>query len=49
VEAAEAALTRGARAVAAELLAGARPTPENRFKLPLVERMLAAVLAEARG
>jgi xanthine dehydrogenase YagS FAD-binding subunit len=49
VEAAETALPRGARAVTAELLAGARPTHENRFKLPLAERTLAAVLAEARG
>ena len=49
VEAAEAELPRGARAVADRLLAGARPTRENRFKLPLVERALVAVLAEAKG
>lgn len=49
VEAAEADLPRGARPVAAQLLAGAKPTPENAFKLPLVERTLAAVLAEARA
>ncbi|MGL4964077.1 MAG: FAD binding domain-containing protein [Inquilinus sp.] len=49
VEAAEAALPRGAKAVAEQLLAGAKPTPENAFKLPLVERTLAAVLAEARA
>jgi xanthine dehydrogenase YagS FAD-binding subunit len=49
VEAAEAALPRGAKAVTAELLAGARPTAENAFKLPLVERTLAAVLTEARA
>jgi xanthine dehydrogenase YagS FAD-binding subunit len=49
VEAAESELPRGAKAVTARLLAGARPTPENAFKLPLVERALAAVLAEARG
>jgi xanthine dehydrogenase YagS FAD-binding subunit len=49
VEAAEAALPRGARAVAAQLLAGAKPTPENAFKLTLVERRLGAVLADARG
>jgi xanthine dehydrogenase YagS FAD-binding subunit len=47
VEAAEADLPRGAKAVAAKLLAGAKPTPENAFKIPLVERTLAAVLAEA--
>ncbi|MGO1079220.1 FAD binding domain-containing protein [Inquilinus sp. CA228] len=49
VEAAEAELPRGAKAVAEQLLAGAKPTPENAFKLPLVERTLAAVLAEARA
>lgn len=49
VEAAEAELPRGAEAVAEQLLAGAKPTPENAFKLPLAERTLAAVLAEARA
>ncbi len=49
VEAAETALPRGARAVTAQLLAGAKPTHENMFKLPLVERTLGAVLAEARS
>jgi xanthine dehydrogenase YagS FAD-binding subunit len=49
VEAAEAALPRGAAAVAERLLAGASPTPDNAFKLKLVERTLASVLAEARG
>lgn len=49
VEAAEAALPRGAKAVAEGLLAGARPTADNAFKLPLVERTLGAVLAQARG
>jgi xanthine dehydrogenase YagS FAD-binding subunit len=49
VEAAEAALPRGAKAVTSELLAGARPTRENAFKLPLAERTLAAVLTEARS
>jgi len=29
------------------VLAGARPTADNAFKLPLVERTLAAVLAQA--
>ncbi|RUU31228.1 xanthine dehydrogenase family protein subunit M [Mesorhizobium sp. M6A.T.Ce.TU.016.01.1.1] len=48
VEAAEAELPRGAKAVAEQLLADAKPTQENAFKLPLVERTLAAVLAEAR-
>jgi xanthine dehydrogenase YagS FAD-binding subunit len=49
VEAAEAEMPRGAKAVTEKLLAGAKPTRENAFKLALVERTLAAVLAEARG
>ncbi|WP_431858199.1 FAD binding domain-containing protein [Azospirillum sp.] len=49
VEAAEAEMPRGARAVAARLLAGAKPTHDNAFKLPLAERTLAAVLSEAKG
>ncbi|MGE0751603.1 MAG: xanthine dehydrogenase family protein subunit M [Variibacter sp.] len=49
VEAAEAEMPRGARAVTAQLLAGAKTTDENAFKLPLVERTLDAVLTEARG
>jgi xanthine dehydrogenase YagS FAD-binding subunit len=49
VEMAEAEMTRGAKAITAQLLAGARTTHENAFKLPLVERTLAAVLAEAKG
>ncbi|MEG3122363.1 FAD binding domain-containing protein [Sphingomonas sp. GB1N7] len=49
VEAAEADLPRGAKAMASKLLAGANPSHENAFKLPLVERTLAAVLAEAKG
>jgi len=49
VEEAEAEMPRGAKAVAARLLAGARPTPENAFKLKLVERALASVLADAKG
>lgn len=49
VEAAERQLPRGAKAVTAELLAGARPTEDNAFKLTLVERTLGAVLAQARA
>jgi xanthine dehydrogenase YagS FAD-binding subunit len=45
---AEAELPRGAKAVTAALLADAKPTRENAFKLPLVERALGAVLREAR-
>ena len=49
VEAAEAGLPQGAKATAARLMAGAKPTHHNEFKVPLVERTLAAVLAEARA
>ncbi|MBR1147107.1 xanthine dehydrogenase family protein subunit M [Bradyrhizobium sp. AUGA SZCCT0431] len=49
VEAAEAELPRGAKAVTAKLLADAKPTHENAFKLLLAERTLGAVLSEARG
>jgi xanthine dehydrogenase YagS FAD-binding subunit len=49
VEEAETALPRGARPVAERLLAGARPTHDNEFKLTLVERTLERVLAEARS
>ena len=49
VEAAEAELPRGAKAVSTRLLAGARPTRDNEFKLTLVERTLEATLADARS
>jgi xanthine dehydrogenase YagS FAD-binding subunit len=49
VEAAEAALPRGAKPVTDGLLAGAKTTHENAYKLPLVERTLAGVLAQAKG
>ena len=49
LEASEAEMRRGARAVMAALLADARPTPDNAFKLPLAERTLDAVLSDARG
>ena len=49
VEAAEAELPRGAKRTAEALLAGARTTPDNACKLPLAERTLASVLAEARA
>lgn len=49
VEAAEPYLPRGSRPTAEALLAGARPTRDNAFKLALAERTLAAVLADARG
>ncbi|MFG1421541.1 FAD binding domain-containing protein [Roseixanthobacter liquoris] len=46
---ADAALPRGARAVTERLLAGARPTRDNGFKITLVERTLGAVLMQAKG
>ena len=49
VEAAERELPRGAKAVATRLLADAKPTRDNAFKLTLVERTLGAVLAQAKG
>ena len=49
VEAAEGQLPRGATATAQQLLAGAKPTDHNAFKVTLVERTLAAVLAEAKA
>jgi xanthine dehydrogenase YagS FAD-binding subunit len=49
VEAAEPEMRRGAKAVAAGLLADAKPTRDNTFKLTLVERTLGAVLERARG
>jgi len=49
VESAEAQMPRGANALTSDLLAGANPTEQNEFKIPLVERTLAAVLAEAKG
>jgi xanthine dehydrogenase YagS FAD-binding subunit len=49
IEEAEAELPKGAKAVTALLLRDAKPTDANAFKLKLVERTLAAVLAEAKG
>jgi xanthine dehydrogenase YagS FAD-binding subunit len=49
VEAADAQLAKGATAVTDVLMAGARPTRENAFKVKLVERALGATLAEAKG
>lgn len=46
---ADAQLPNGAVAAARVLTAGARTTQDNRFKLQLVERTLAAVLDEARA
>ncbi len=41
-------MPRGAKAVAAQLLAGAKTTHENAFKITLVQRTIEAVLAEAK-
>jgi xanthine dehydrogenase YagS FAD-binding subunit len=49
VEAAEADLPHGPRAVTEQLLAGAKPTHDNAFKVSLVERTLGAVISEARS
>ena len=48
VAAADTEMPRGSKAVATQLLAGAKPTRDNSFKLRLVERTLAAVMAEAK-
>ena len=48
VPAADAAMKNGAKAVADQLLAGAKPTSENAFKLPLVQRTIASVLNDAK-
>ncbi|MBO9101752.1 MULTISPECIES: FAD binding domain-containing protein [unclassified Rhizobium] len=49
MDAAEVQLPKGARATTAVLLADARPSDQNRFKVNLVERALGAVITEARG
>ena len=49
MEDAESEMPRGASVVTAHLLAGAKVTEQNAFKVPLVERTLGAVLAEAKG
>lgn len=48
VEAAEAEMPRGAKAVVARLLADATPTAENAFKVKLIERTLGAAMADAK-
>jgi xanthine dehydrogenase YagS FAD-binding subunit len=49
VEAAETELPRGAKPAMAAILADARPTRDNTFKVILAQRALASVLAEAKG
>jgi xanthine dehydrogenase YagS FAD-binding subunit len=48
VQAADQAMPRGAQAVTDLLLANARTTNDNAFKVPLVQRTIASVLAESR-
>ena len=49
VEAAEAQMPNGAKATAAAVLAGARTTSQNAFKLSLVERTIGAVFEDAKA
>jgi xanthine dehydrogenase YagS FAD-binding subunit len=49
IKEAEAVLPQGAKAVAAKLMADARTTPENAFKIKLVEKTIEAVLNERRA
>ncbi len=49
VESAEAQMPNGAKATAAAVLAGARTTSQNAYKLPLVERTIGAVFEDAKA
>ena len=49
VEAAEAGLHEDRAAAIKTIFAGARPTEENAFKIPLAERALASVIAQTRS
>ena len=49
VDEAEAALSKGGRAVADILFADAKPTDENRFKIEMTERVIDAALEDARA
>lgn len=49
VESAEAALGSDITAVTKQVFADARPTEENKFKIPLAERALARLIHEARS
>ena len=49
LDTADAQIPQGAQAVYDALFAGAKPTPENQFKLILAKRTLASVLTEARA
>lgn len=49
IEAAEESIPEGAKAVTRKLFEGAAPTPDNEFKLLLVERTLASILSQVRA
>ncbi|AYV45233.1 molybdopterin dehydrogenase [Caulobacter flavus] len=49
VEAAEGLMPRGAKAISEGLLAGARTTAQNAFKLTLAQRAIGAAIIEARA
>lgn len=49
IEAAEASMKQGAKAVATHVFAGAKPAKDNAFKIQLAERALAGIMAEARA
>ena len=49
VPAADGAMAQGAKPVTDQLLAGARVTNDNAFKVPLIQRTLDSILVEARG
>ncbi|MBR7634177.1 FAD binding domain-containing protein [Janthinobacterium lividum] len=49
ISGAEQDIPNGATAVARQLLAGAKPTDDNAFKVTLAQRTIAAVLAEAQA
>jgi xanthine dehydrogenase YagS FAD-binding subunit len=48
IEQAEALLPQGSKQVTERLLAGARPTGENRYKIMLVERTIESVIQQAK-
>ena len=48
IEQAEALLPQGSKQVTERLLAGARPTRENRYKITLVERTIESVIQQAK-
>lgn len=48
IEQAEALLPKGSKQVTEHLLAGARPTRENRYKIMLVERTIESVIQQAK-